>query len=121
MVNYGKPRKEVPFRDLLVPEITLTIRSGDTLSVHGLLFDDLTVGEMKRDGFCGPVFLKDSDDVIHECELTATNPEYADGTPVHGLVFQVDCPRESGLKAEVVKWSFRKAYPRNGGKDRRSA
>ena len=111
-----KNRNEVPYRDLLVPEINLTIRTGDTISIHGLLFDDLTVGEMKRDGFCGPVYLKDSDDVIHECELTASNPEYADGSPLNGLVFTVDCPRESGLKAEVVKWSFRKAIPRRAGK-----
>ena len=105
-------RREVPYADLLVSRIDLTIRSGMTVSVHSLEFDDLTVREMKRDGFCGPVYLKDSDGVIHECELSANNPADVDGTPVGGLVFRVDCPRESGLDAEVTKYFAKKVCPR---------
>ena len=40
----------------LITEITLLIeRYPGKVSRHGLLFDDLTVEEMYKDGFCGPI------------------------------------------------------------------
>ena len=108
-------RTPVPYRDMLVRQVDLVVKNGDTLSANSLLFDDLTVGEMKRDGFCGPVYLKDADGVIHECELTAGNPEDGDleGDLVKGLVFRLVCPRESGITgASVVRYSFSTCPPK---------
>ena len=110
--NSNANRPAVPYSNLLVERIDLSIRYGETVSVHSLYFDDLTVAEMKRDGFCGPVYLKDADDVIHECELTAVGEDELDGKPLNGLVFKIDCPRESGISgADVIRFSAKKKLP----------
>lgn len=104
------------YSHLLVKQIDLVVESCGKTTCHSLEFDDLTVAEMKRDGFCGPVFLEDSDGVEHECEVDAYNPEDVSGPVVGGLVFKVTCPRESGLKATVVKYNARKVFPVAGKK-----
>ena len=109
-------RASVCYADMLVRAIDITISCGGHVTEQRLLFDDLTVREMKRDGFCGPVFLKDASDREHECELTAFPKDEHAGKAINGLVFTIDIP--SGCRihdASVVKYTTKKSLPATCG------
>ena len=105
-------RSAVCYADMLVRAIDITISCGDAVTEQRLLFDDLTVREMKRDGFCGPVYLKDASDREYECELTAFPKDEHAGKAVNGLVFTIDVPDGCRIKgASVIKYSAKKTVP----------
>lgn len=110
-VHANRMANTVPYRDMRVAKIDIMIRTGEKQTKHELWFDDLSAGEMKRDGFCGPVYLTDGDGGVHECELTAGHPEDMSGDIVRGLAFTVECPRESGIEAHVVHYSPKVVMP----------
>ena len=93
----------------LITEITLLIeRYPGKVSRHGLLFDDLTVEEMYKDGFCGPIEFQTKKGT-ETAELLAGPAGEFDGQRLGQFVYRLSDP-ETGdrFPGKIKRMSFKK-------------